>query len=103
MLSPDKLTRLRRLACTKKKRYCFLDSKHPDQTVDSPADLGICRLPNRQKQVLVAFCYLFKVLALDKCITCLNRQFIYTGSRIYPLNSLRSQGSFLENAPLYKC
>ena len=26
-----------------------------------------------------------------------------TDSRIYPLNSLRSQGSFLENAPLYKC
>ena len=30
-------------------------------------------------------------------------EFQLTDSRIYPLNSLRSQGSFLENAPLYKC
>ena len=29
--------------------------------------------------------------------------FYIPDSRIYPLNSLRSQGSFLENAPLYKC
>ena len=27
----------------------------------------------------------------------------FSDSQIYPLNSLRSQGSFLENAPLYKC
>ena len=41
----------------------------------------------------------------DNCTCSLTEQSITltTLSWIYPLNSLRSQGSFLENAPLYKC